>query len=323
MTLMRENILLIRLKSIGDILFTLPAVHGVRDNFPNARIHFLVSQEHAPIVRGFTDVDEIIPLDRSIYRSGDLPAAAAAAFNLLVGMRRNHFSQVVDFQGYSETEWLAWWSGAPGRWGNVYNRSRGWLYTRVSQRDPNVHPAEWNLDLLRCSGMAVRRIRNEYHLPDDALAEAGKFFSANRLDVNRPVLFIQPFTSNPQKDWPLENYLAVARHFDSRGVQVIFGGGPGERQRLQPAVAAGFVVAAGTSLLVSAGLAKLSTVVLGADTGLLHFAVAMGKRVVMLMRSNAPGNPHPYQHPDWAVTPSRGGETRGISVEKIVEAIRI
>jgi len=36
-----ENILLIRLKSIGDVLFTLPAVHRVRENFPGAKITFL------------------------------------------------------------------------------------------------------------------------------------------------------------------------------------------------------------------------------------------------------------------------------------------
>ncbi len=35
-----ENILLIRLKSIGDIVFTLPAVHAVRENFPDANFIF-------------------------------------------------------------------------------------------------------------------------------------------------------------------------------------------------------------------------------------------------------------------------------------------
>lgn len=39
----RPNILLIRLKSIGDILFTLPAVHAVRENFPSAKIRMFLS----------------------------------------------------------------------------------------------------------------------------------------------------------------------------------------------------------------------------------------------------------------------------------------
>jgi ADP-heptose:LPS heptosyltransferase len=137
----RENILLIRLKSIGDILFTLPAVHAVRENFPGAKIHFLVSREHAPILRGFADVDEIIPLDRAIFRSGNLPAAGAGAWRLLAGLRQKNFSIAIDFQGYGETELLAWWSGAPERWGGVYHPPRGWTYTQAVPHGKKIHPA--------------------------------------------------------------------------------------------------------------------------------------------------------------------------------------
>jgi ADP-heptose:LPS heptosyltransferase len=302
----RENILLLRLKSIGDVLFTLPAVHVVRENFPDAKLHFLVSQEHAPLLRGFADVDEIMPLDRDVFRSKKFPAVGAEVFQLLRRLRAQNFSRAIDFQGYGETEFFSWWSGAPERWGNVYVPARGWTYTQTSLRDTKIHPAEWNLALLRKSGLRAGQNRNEFFLPADALAEARKFFAANKLSEAQPTLFLQPFTSNPQKNWPLEKFLQVARHFHSRGTQILFGGGPGDRAALAPARAAGFVVAAGTPLLVSAGLMKLSRGVVGADTGLLHLAVALGKRVVMLMYSNAPGTSHPFQHADWTVTPPAG-----------------
>ena len=35
-----KNILLIRIKSIGDVAFTLPAVNAIRDNFSSAKITF-------------------------------------------------------------------------------------------------------------------------------------------------------------------------------------------------------------------------------------------------------------------------------------------
>ena len=59
----KESILLIRLKSIGDVAFTLPAVNAVRDNFPDAKITFLTSKENAPLLRGFREVAETITLD--------------------------------------------------------------------------------------------------------------------------------------------------------------------------------------------------------------------------------------------------------------------
>src|SRR5271170_6413297 len=64
-----KNILLIRLKSIGDVLFTLPAVHVVRENFPAAKLHFLVSREYTPLLRGFGEIDGIIPLNRAVLGS--------------------------------------------------------------------------------------------------------------------------------------------------------------------------------------------------------------------------------------------------------------
>lgn len=189
-----KNILLIRLKSIGDILFTLPAVHVVRENFPHAKLHFLVSKEHAPLLRGLLEIDEIIPLDRAIYRPGNLKAAVSSTFQLLRRLREENFSLAVDFQSYGETELLAWWSGAPERWGSVYHPTRVWAYTRTSLRGKTTHPAEWNLALLRHCGLPINEIRNEYHLPAEALDEGRRFFTANKLDENKPTLFIQPFT---------------------------------------------------------------------------------------------------------------------------------
>src|SRR5262249_28400355 len=139
-------------------------------------------------------------------------------------------------------------------------------------------------------------------------------------DASRPTLFFQPFTSMRHKDWPLENYLALARHWGDRGVQILFGGGPGDRAKLQPVHEAGFSVFAGVPLLTTAGLMKLSTLVVGGDTGLLHLAVAMNRRVIMLMASARPGKPHPFQHADWAITPADQQDVSRIEVSAVIES---
>jgi heptosyltransferase-1 len=201
-----ENILLIRFKSIGDILFTLPAVHAVRENFPGAKITFLTSRENAPLLRGFREVDETITIDRAALKSGNLLKILPEFFGLLRRLRGGKFSLAVDFQGYGETAWLARLSGAPRRWGSVYGKGRAWAYTRGPRRDGKIHPADWNLSLLQQCGLNIGGVKNDFVLPEDALAAAGKFFSAQKLDAARPTLFIQPFTSSPQKNWPLENF---------------------------------------------------------------------------------------------------------------------
>jgi ADP-heptose:LPS heptosyltransferase len=315
-----ENILLIRFKSIGDIVLTLPAVNAVRDNFPRAKITFLTSEENVPLLRGFRAVNDVIPLDRAALRGGNPLKMTRKFFSLLHRLRAGKFSLVVDFQGYGETAWLSWWTGAAQRWGSVYSVGRRWAYTRSLPRNPQLHAAAEHLELLRHGGLSIGKIRNEFQLPPDALAAAREFLAEQKLEATRPILFIQPFTSVPHKNWPLENYLAVARHWQSHGVQVILGGGPADHAALEPARAEGFAVSAGVPLLVTAGLMQLAALVLGGDTGAPHLAVAQGRRVLMLMHDVKPGSPVPFQHPEWTVVPAQGTDITTIPVADIVTA---
>jgi ADP-heptose:LPS heptosyltransferase len=311
------HILFVRFKSIGDVIFTLPAVWQVREIFPDAKIVFLTSRENAGLLRGFRAVDEIIEVDRGLYRHGNPWKILCATIGLIRRLRSGKFSLAIDLQGYVETATLTWCSGAPQRWGSVYNKGRRWAYTSGVARDYGLHPIDWNLFLLRQCGLKIKTIRNEFILPDDALRSARDFFAANKLLSNQPTLFIQPFTSSPQKNWPLAGYLAVAKHWRERGLQVLFGGGPGEREALKPAQAMGFAVSAGAPLLISAALMKLSALVLGGDTGMPHLALALGKRIIVIMQSNQPGNCIPFQHPDWTVTPDERQSVASISTEAV------
>jgi len=314
-----ENILLIRLKSIGDVVLTLPAVHVVRDNFPAAKITFLTSRENAVLLEGFGEVDDVIMLDRAALRGPNPLRIAGEFFGLLHRLRARKFDLAVDFQGYGETAWLARITGAAQRWSGVHNNYRRWAYTVAGPRVEKMHPTAGYLQLLKDCGLKIGPVQNQFLLPSAALAAAQQFFAQQNISPGQTVLFIQPFTSSPHKDWPLENFLAVARHFRAQGGVVIFGGGPSDRDRLKPAQAAGFPVAAGQPLLVMGGLMKLSRLIIGGDTGVVHLAVAMGNRVIMLMHRMDSGAPTPFGHDDWAVRPlQRGQGIRGITVDRIL-----
>jgi ADP-heptose:LPS heptosyltransferase len=315
-----DNILLIRLKSIGDVVFMRPAVHLVREAFPDAKITFLTSKDYAPLLEGFQGIDELITVDRTRLRHGNPAHIFLETFTLLRRLRRSQFSVAIDFQGFGETGCLAWLSGAPKRWGSVHCPARRWAFTQGVTRDDQLHPIERNLSFLRQCGLRSQEVVNQFVPPEHCLNEARRFFRAQRLEPARPALFIKPFTSSPLKDWPLDRLLVVARHWRQRGVQVLFGGGPSECAALEPLRQAGYAVAAGVPLLVMAGLMKLSTLVLGGDTGLLHLAVAMEKRVVMVMGSTAPGYAHPFQRRSWAVTPPFGRFAANVGTSAVIDA---
>lgn len=311
------EILVIRLKSIGDIVFTLPAVHALQEHFPDSKITFLTSKENGPLIQGFADVKEIVTIDRTAFHKGHVASIARETLSLLRTLRRKKFSLAIDLQGYGETALLTWLTRAPQRWGSVYRNARGLAYTRGVTRNPALHPVDWNLFLLKQCGVEAKSVRNDFVLPESAHNEARAVFTRLKLNPDKPTLFVQPFTSTVRKNWPLENYLAIADRWREQGVQVLFGGGPQDRIALEPAERAGFPISAGTPILVSAGLTKLSTLVLGGDTGLLHIAVALKKRVVCLAPAS---RTYPFQHADWKISPTTGSEMSGIAVRAVIEA---
>ena len=315
-----KKILLIRLKSIGDIVFTLPAVHALREAFPAARLSFLTSAENAPILEGFGEIDEVLTLERSAYRRFALKAMCGNLVRLLRKFRRERYSLVVDFQGYGETALFSWLTRAPQRWGRAHPGVRKRAYHRTVACNHRQHPALWNRTLLADCGLKLGALRNQFCLPDQAVTAAREFLRAHERDPAGPRLFIQPFTSSPQKNWPLPKFLDLARHCRAQGIDVAFGGGPREAEALAPARAAGFPVAAGASLLLAAGLIKFSSVTVGGDTGLLHLGVALGQRVVMLMETRAPGSATPLGHEDWAIIPSAGTPVASIESKTVIQA---
>ncbi|MEI9865246.1 MAG: glycosyltransferase family 9 protein [Limisphaerales bacterium] len=311
------NILLIRIKAIGDVVLTLPAVAALRENYPSVKITFLTSQENTTLLQGFKDVDEVIPLERAALRSKNPCRVLSRFFSLLRRLRAGKFDLVVDFQSNGESAWLTRMTGAKQRWGSVYNPGQGWAYTRRVARLKNVHPADGNLELLRQCGLTISASQNKFILPDDALATARKFFTDNRLNPDERTLFLQPFTSSAHKNWPLKNYIELAMQWQARGGQIIFGGGPDDRDALRSVTEAGFIVSAGVPLLVTGGLLKLSTLAVGGDTGAMHLAVALGRRVVMLMHARDAGSPYPFGQPGWAIIPAKTTQMSEISLATV------
>jgi len=299
-----KNILLIRWKSIGDVVFTLPALRCLRSNFPNSHITYLTSPEFTALVKSFSVADEIVTVDRAklrrIHKGGLMEL-----IKLWRNLGRRRYDIVVDLQGYGETAWLSWLTRAPQRWAVVHRPSRAWAYTHAIPRDELAHPVAAQLQMLSECGLDTSHPENNFELPPDRQLTAQKLFLEFGLNPHLPTVFIQPFTSGPQKDWPLDKWLALARRLRSLEIQTLFGGGPADRVRLGPALLEGFPVAAGTELLTSCGLATRCALVIGADTGLLHMATALGCRVVLLKHLKA--KECPYGHPDWVITPPRAG----------------
>jgi heptosyltransferase-1 len=327
-----NSILVIRLKAIGDVLFTLPAVETLHRSHPNARIDFLTGTAAQCLPGLFPGVRDVFTLDRSSVGWGRSLSTLRTLHQLLRRLRNNRYDLVVDLHGLWETAWISRLTRASQRWGWQVGRPRHLPYTHCEYalRRPGVvfsatpdgerewHPADWHLEILRRRGIAIPTDFPPLELPAQAHAEADRFLNTHAIRADIPSLFIQPFSSTARKDWPLERYRQLALNWRARNWQVLFGGSPAERSRLQPLITEGFPVAAGLGLLPMASLMQHSTLCVGSDSGPLHIGHAAGARIFLLRQFK---NAYPWREPHHALTASDLGPVSNISLQTLENAL--
>src|SRR3977135_2062570 len=125
-----RNLLIIKLRYIGDVLLATPTLHAIKAARPDVRITMMVNRGTEDVLSGNPDVDEIMVLDK-----GSLGAQS----RLIAGLRGRQFDTVIDLTDGDRSAFLTWISGAPVRIGfNNEHRWRGRCYTQVVQPAPGV-----------------------------------------------------------------------------------------------------------------------------------------------------------------------------------------
>src|SRR5687768_11892640 len=104
------KVLLIRLRLIGDVVFTTPIPRALKRAFPGARVSYLVEDAAAPVVAHNPHIDELIVIRRARgwQRIRDDVALARR-------LRATKYDVVIDLHGGPRSSWLAWATGARQR----------------------------------------------------------------------------------------------------------------------------------------------------------------------------------------------------------------
>lgn len=283
------KILLIRLSSFGDVVFTLPLARALKTFRPGVTLAWAVEDPLVPLLAGASYVDVVLTAETRRWRKRPFSRTTLLDVRRFLREARAFAPDVVvDAQGLAKSAWATALVPAARKIGfgprtATESVSCLALDERVEARD---RPHAIDRALALAEHLAGRggfeRVPDVSHLVatpdadvDGWLAERG----------SRPFALLQPFSSRPGKEWPGESVLAVARRLDAAGLPAVVRWGPGERDRAVALSGSGpdlLSVAPPTGPAGVARLASRAALFVGADTGPTHLAAAAGAPTLAL-----------------------------------------
>ena len=285
-----QNILVIKLRYIGDVLLGTPVIRALRERFPDAQIVVAVNRGTEDILKWNPDLNEVLVVERD---------GLIAQLRFLKEIRRRRFDCVIDLTDGDRAAILARFSGAPVRIGlNEEHRWRGLLYTAVARPGPAAtHRIERDLETVRSLGIQPKSgqpvLRTSDQDDQDAARLLDEIAGEPLSRGARPLIMFQPGARYWFKAWPAERFADLANLLTERGDCRILIGGHEQERALVDQIAARtrskpVVLAGRTTVLQYAAMVKRCALFVGNDNGPMHMAAALGVPVVALF---GPSNP--------------------------------
>ncbi len=281
-----RNILIIKLRYIGDVLLATPTIRAIKAAWSDVRVTMMVNRGTEDVLSGNPDVDEILALDK-----GSLEAQG----RLIAGLRRRRFDTVIDLTDGDRSAFLSWVSGAPVRIGfNDEHRWRGKWYTRVVQSLSGIqHRIDRDLEALEPLSIQARSKDLQLRLTPEEANSADELLGQLGVQRSQSMVILQPGARYWFKAWPPERFAELADRLTSQyGCQVLIGGSDQDidlAQQIRQMAKSSLVIMAGrTTIKQFAAVAKKSALFVGSDSGAMHIAAAVGAPVVALF---GPSNP--------------------------------
>jgi heptosyltransferase III len=319
------QILIVRLRSLGDMVLETPAIAALHAWRPDLRICVLVEPWCAAVLEGNSAVSEVI-LSRDFVETAR-------------ELRRRHFPIVFNQHGGPRSALLTTASGAPLRvcWSGyqfpfLYN-----VHVPDKQEffgTPDVHTVEHRISQFYSAGLPRGPIPRTQVSPQPDTAETvARALNEKGIARGAGYAVLQPGARSPAMRWPVEKFAEIARWLrESRGIASVVNIGRGDAD---VASEVGRSMSDCAVLMDSHDVRELIALIAGArlfignDSGPAHVAAAAGRPSVVIFGTTNPKEWHPWQtehrviHTDATFRFLRGDKSVVVSQARLIEAISV
>lgn len=293
-TLGRQKILLIRLRRIGDIIMTTPAISALKKAFPQASMTYIVEEPYRRLVEGNPNLDRVIAIDKKQHLRDFL--------RLLRLIRNEDYDVVIDFHGGPRAWWLTLLSGADFKVGYKV-KYRGFAYNIAQPRGSKngfIHSVENHLNLIRALGVDPKSPPS-LDLPQAQESERlriDEFFKENKLEGAK-VIALHIGAGNEFRDWGTAHWADLAdRLARMPQVKVVLIGAEADRpaeEEIRARCRVPLLSLVGkVNLIELKEMLSRASLFVGPDSGPMHIAASASTPVVALFGPTLPDHFSPW-----------------------------
>ncbi len=296
-----DRILVVKLADLGDAILATSAIRALRTTYPQARIDVLTAGAGAVAFGLCSDIDEIITIDKHAF---DHPVGLADPRNSarLLGMtarlRRKRYDAIVLLHhlttrfGALKFQWLCRTIGSPIRAGLDNGRGRFLTHRAVDYGFGARSVHDYGLDVVGTLQAHTGSAQPALAIAPDVVQEAREKLRAAGAKPNYVVIHPSVGDYSMARNWFPERFAAVARALVERFdiAIVLVGADDASRAAAEIRPLAPVVDLTGkTSFAELAAIVGDARLVIGADSGVVHLAAALGAPTLAIFGpSNAP-----------------------------------
>lgn len=290
-----RKILLIRLRRIGDVVMTTPAITALREGFPKAEITYVIDKPYRELVEGHPDLDSVIVLPREL---------GFKEFRKHIRqIRREVYDAVIDFHGGPRASLLTFFSRAHLKIGYRI-KYKSLIYDIKLPREPEqgyFHSVENHVNLVKALGIDLPSIPR-LSLPSPTETEAEnirRFIQENALE-NTKIITLHISAGNEFRDWGAERLSQLTALLSQvpRAKVVLIGSGEdsqNEEEIKRKSDVPFLSMVNRLNLRELREIISLSTLFVGPDSGPMHIAATTATPIVAYFGPTLPAHFGPWK----------------------------
>jgi ADP-heptose:LPS heptosyltransferase len=266
------KILLIRFSSIGDIVLTSPVSRCLKNQL-GAEVHYLTKKIFSGLIQPNPTIDKVYAIDKDIKE-------------VLSDLKAERYDLILDLHHNLRSLRVKWALGRPVKAFNKLNVEK-WLLVHTGLNTmPNSHIVHRYLATAKHLGVEYDGLGLDHYIPNEAIVD---------VECHSPLLKPGQYTAfvigatHATKRMPREKMVEICRQLQ-HPIAILGGKAEAEDGQFLAEHTGGMAVnlCGQLSIQQSASVVGQSAVVLTHDTGLMHIAAALRKRVISVWGSTVP-----------------------------------